>query len=153
VIEEVPLADIFELRWSVLRPGLPRETASFPGDQAPGAFHLAARDAAGTVVCCASFAPEPLDGTPAWRLRGMATAPGLRGQGIGARLLDDGLARVVDRGGKLLWCNARAAALSFYERRGFTRYSDLFEIPDVGPHYILVQILVLDLAPGSPKEP
>lgn len=38
----VPVAEIFDLRWSVLRPGLPRATAAFPEDGAPGVFHVAA---------------------------------------------------------------------------------------------------------------
>ncbi|MER0244437.1 GNAT family N-acetyltransferase [Streptomyces sp. HSW2009] len=38
----VPVSEIFELRWSVLRPGLPRATAAFPEDGAAGVFHLAA---------------------------------------------------------------------------------------------------------------
>ncbi|MBB5933105.1 GNAT family N-acetyltransferase [Streptomyces zagrosensis] len=38
----VPVAEIFHLRWSVLRPGLPREAANYPQDGLAGVFHVAA---------------------------------------------------------------------------------------------------------------
>ncbi|NUS58194.1 MAG: hypothetical protein HOV66_25590, partial [Streptomycetaceae bacterium] len=48
-IEPVPVAEIFDLRWSVLRAGLPRETAVYPEDALPDTFHLAAYDDADRV--------------------------------------------------------------------------------------------------------
>lgn len=84
----VPVAEIFELRWRVLRPGMPREAAVFPEDEEPAAFHIAAYDEAGAVQGCVTFFPEPLPenaggtdgggteptGTPA--MPGTPTTPG-----------------------------------------------------------------------------
>jgi GNAT superfamily N-acetyltransferase len=77
------------------------------------------------------WAPERPD---AWRLRGMATAEGLRGAGIGTRLLRAAVDHVRAEGGTLVWCNARVGALAFYEREGFTAAGERYEDPELGPH-------------------
>jgi ribosomal protein S18 acetylase RimI-like enzyme len=33
-----------------------------------------------------------------------------------------------------LWCNARVAAITLYERLGFVAEGERFEFPQVGPH-------------------
>jgi predicted GNAT family N-acyltransferase len=141
VIEQLTRDEILHLRHSVLRPGLPEDTARYPGDADPQAFHLAFRADDGTVISCVSFYPEPLDGEPAWRFRGMATAPGQRGQGIGGKLLEAGVAEVVRRGGRLVWCNGRTTARAFYERHGFSARGEEFDAPPAGPHYLMIRPL------------
>ena len=64
----------------------------------------------------------------------MATAPDVRGTGVGGLLLERGLEVVTPAGGALLWCNARTAALGFYRRYGFQVGAD--EFPS-GPHGVL----------------
>lgn len=93
----VPVREIFDLRWEVLRPGLPRESAVFPQDALPDAFHIAAYDAGGAgteVLGCGSFFPEPYpDAGPAvaaYRIRGMASLARVRGRGYGAAVLEAG---------------------------------------------------------------
>jgi GNAT superfamily N-acetyltransferase len=150
VIELVSREEIIDLRWSVLRSGRPRHTAELPEDGAPGTFHLAERAPDGTVIGCGSFMPEPLDGAqidgePAdavWRLRGMATAPEHQGKGVGSRVLAAGIAEVAARGGRLLWCNGRVSAAGFYQRHGFTIRGDAFDIPPIGPHYVLTREII-----------
>jgi ribosomal protein S18 acetylase RimI-like enzyme len=65
----------------------------------------------------------------------MATAAAARGQGIGAAVL----AAVVDalsaRGARLLWCEAREAAIGFYERNGFQADGAVYIAAETGlPH-------------------
>jgi predicted GNAT family N-acyltransferase len=141
VIELVHRDEVVPLRHSVLRPGLPEDTARYPADADPDAFHLAARSDDGAVISCGSFYPEALDGEPAWRLRGMATDPGRRGQGVGGELLEAGVAEVVRRRGRLVWCNGRTTARAFYERHGFTARGEEFDSPPAGPHYVMVRSL------------
>jgi predicted N-acetyltransferase YhbS len=126
----------------VLRPHLPREAALYPEDAGPDVFHLAERRD-GHIVSCVTFFPEPAEGVaePAWRLRGMATAPELRGQGLGGALLEAGVAEVLRRGGRAVWCNGRTMAVPFYRRHGFTPRGEEFEVPPIGPHYRLVREL------------
>ena len=51
-----------------------------------------------------------------WQVRGMAVEPELRGQGLGTAVLAAILDHVGDEG---VWCHARIAARSLYERHGF----------------------------------
>ncbi|MCF2528535.1 GNAT family N-acetyltransferase [Yinghuangia soli] len=139
-IERVPVEEIFELRWSVLREGLPKETAVYPEDAPADTFHIAAYDADDRVAGCVTFFPEEFEGAPgvpAYRFRGMASAPDVRGQGYGAAVLKAGLAEVAARGGKLAWCNGRTSARGFYEHLGFEAVGEEFTTPPTHvPHYV-----------------
>lgn len=125
------------LRAAVLRPGLPSAASVYPEDDDPATTHLAALDPAGTVVGCATFFPEPLDGVPGWRLRGMATHPAVRGSGVGTALLSAGLAAAAAGGVGLVWCKARTAAAGFYLRFGFVVRGEEF-VGALGlPHVVM----------------
>ena len=78
----------------------------------------------------------------------MATDAAVRGSGAGRALVVDGLARVADRGGDLVWCDARVAAAGFYERMGFTVVTGEFDKPGIGPH---VGMLIEVPAPGASR--
>ncbi|HEV7206423.1 MAG TPA: GNAT family N-acetyltransferase [Jatrophihabitans sp.] len=125
------------LRLAVLRPTWPAD-ARMPGDDRPGAVHLAALDGdevVGAGLVLAAPYPERPAVEAAWQLRGMATAPSRRSQGIGGLVLDAAVALVADRGGRLLWCGARLPAVAFYERHGFTTEGDEYVQPETGlPH-------------------
>jgi predicted N-acetyltransferase YhbS len=135
-VAEVPASVTYPLRGAVLRPGRP---VVIPGDDDPATFHLAATIAGGRVVGVVRFHPNPCpwrpEQAPAWQLRGMATDPAVRGMGAGRALVAEGLRRVAGLGGRLVWCDARAAATGFYERVGFTVVAGPYELPPIGPHY------------------
>ena len=98
------------LRHVVLRPGLPPESAVFDGDEAPSTRHYGAFDG-GVAVGCLSLMRNDRDGA-AHQLRGMATAAGARGTGVGRALLhfaDETL--VAATGIRGLWCNARVESI------------------------------------------
>lgn len=136
-------AEVVDLRWRVLRAGLPREAAVFDGDADPAALHYAAVDGGGgAVVSCATLHPSAWDGTPAYQLRGMATDDACRGLGLGRGLL--GLAEADVRRAtpvRLLWCNARTPAVPFYRRLGWAVRSETFDIPTAGPHVRMTRVL------------
>ncbi|HEX5566238.1 MAG TPA: GNAT family N-acetyltransferase [Streptomyces sp.] len=153
----VPVSEILGLRWEVLRPGLPREAAVFAEDADPATFHIAARNGADPAVMgCGTFFPDPFPGpfpqqpdtrtastaadtVPAYRFRGMASAPAARGRGYGTAVLRAGTAEAAARGARLLWCNGRTAARTFYEHHGFTACGEEFVIEGVGPHLVFVR--------------
>src|SRR4051812_15471520 len=135
------------LRQHVLRPALPPERSSYAEDDEPTTIHLAAYDDGGAVIGCVTVFPEGLDDEPgAWRLRGMATAPEVRGTGVGAALLAAAIDAAASRAAPVLWCNARAPAEDFYARYGFPAVGELFGVADLGPH----RFMRLRLPPASP---
>ena len=108
------------------------------------------------VLACITFFPDPLPagaarvaGLPAdgpaarsaYRFRGMAAAPEVRGQGFGHAVLEAGLAELRRRGVHVVWCNGRTPATPFYERQGFTRVGEEFVLEPAGPHYVFVRDL------------
>jgi predicted GNAT family N-acyltransferase len=139
-VEEVAAEVTYPLRRAVLRPD--GGDLGWLGDEDETTFHLAARNTAGRVVGVVRFHPAPCPWRPEarapWQLRGMATDPEVRGTGAGRALLEDGLTRVIARGGDLAWCDARVTAAGFYERFGFTVVTEEFEKPRIGPHVGMV---------------
>ena len=128
------------LRHLVLRPGQPPESTIYPGDDDPDTVHFAAFED-GQLLGVASLYREPRAGAnaraPAWRLRGMATAPHARGRGVGHALLAACRTHVAGEGGGELWCNARTPAAGFYAAAGFELASDEFDVPGIGPHVVM----------------
>ncbi|MBM6403197.1 GNAT family N-acetyltransferase [Phycicoccus sp. CSK15P-2] len=124
------------LRQRVLRPhqSVEQVTASMDVE---GAFAVAVLDGDDVVACVVAGpepCPEPVGGSAAWRLRGMATAPERRGAGLGAAVLVRVLDEIVRRGGDLVWCNARTPARGLYERAGFGVVGEPWDDPQIGPH-------------------
>jgi GNAT superfamily N-acetyltransferase len=142
-IRPITSADARTIRLPVLRAGLPPESAILDHDDDPGTHHLGAFDGARLFGVATFFAePCPLEPEPrAWRLRGMATLPDMRGRGAGRALVARGveLARADDAA--LMWCNARVAARGFYEKLGFAAVGDEFQLPVAGPHYVMIKKL------------
>ena len=130
-IERMPVEVIRPLRHRVLRPGLPAESAKFDGDDDPETIHLAVlvdRE----VVGCVTLLPNPLDGRPAWQLRGMAVDEACRNRGIGSAVLEAVNSALPFE--HTLWCNARVPVSAFYIRHSWVTVSKPFDIPTVGPH-------------------
>lgn len=142
-IKRVPVGAVISLRHRILRPGLPIETASFEHDDEPTTLHVAAipldpqsRKACGGAISCATFVLDEWEGQKAFKLRGMATDTAYQGLGVGCLVLILGEELLRSEFGEALpfWCNARINAAPFYERFGWERVSDEFDIPGVGPH-------------------
>jgi GNAT superfamily N-acetyltransferase len=141
VISEIRLISAEEtvaVRWPVLRPGFPRETAVFSGDTEPTTFHLGVfvdERLAGVASVYDAPCPDVADAIHPCQLRGMATLPEVRGSGCGRKLLESCVERARERGCDLLWCNARVSAADFYARAGWQIIGAEFDIPTVGPHF------------------
>ncbi len=143
-IRSLTAAETRPLRSAVLRPGQPAEALVYPGDDAPGSFHAGAL-VDGEVVGVATVYPEPMplvpeadvDPASAFRLRGMATRPDLQGTGLGRAVLRRCIEHAREAGAEVLWCNARVGALGFYRRLDFETLGDAFDIPGIGPHYVM----------------
>ncbi len=125
------------LRHAVLRPGADTEESVYPADALADTVHLAVYEG-NDVVGTATLFPEPYEGRPAWRLRGMAVAESHRGSGVGSQLLAEVVHLVRANQGDLLWCNARTVALLFYTGHGFSVVGEEFLAAHGVPHYLAV---------------
>jgi len=153
----VAAPETFALRQRVLRPHQTPDEMALPGDDDPETAHFAARPPDGTVVGTASVRRQAPPWDPgdagAWRLRGMATAPEMRGMGVGARILGAVVDHVAGRGGGLLWCNARTAAVSLYERGGMQTRGEVWEEEAIGPHVAMWRRVPDRSCPTMPAMP
>ncbi|ACA95561.1 MULTISPECIES: GNAT family N-acetyltransferase [Burkholderia] len=114
--------ETYPLRAAILMAG-DEEGSALHGDHAPTTLHFAVRDH-DTIVAVASVCKEGQSGVPnaqAWRLRGMAVHPSVRGLGFGRLLVNLSIRHVCEQRGTLLWCTARESAYQFYEMLGFNR--------------------------------
>ena len=138
MIRAISAAETISVRWPVLRPGFPRETAFFDGDDLATTLHFGAFDGEALIgvasIYLAPFPTQP-DVSPTMQLRGMATLPEVRGAGFGKELLDACVAAARTKGAVLIWCNARTSAARFYAQRGWEIVGGEFDIPTVGPHF------------------
>lgn len=127
------------LRQRLLRPHESlEELASHepPGVHAVGAF------AGGELIACGFVCPDGgVGGNEVWRVRGMATDPAHRGRGAGSAILAALVEHAREQGATRVWCNARTPAVSLYERAGFAKQSDEFQIPAIGPHFVMARRL------------
>lgn len=143
-VDVVDAAVTSELRRAVLRPNWPPGTA-MPGDDDSAAVHLAARIGTAEVVGACVLLPRPFPprpDEPAWQLRGMATAPHAQGRGVGRAVVVAAIAQSQARGARLLWCEARAAAVAFYESQGFVTASEEYPHHETGaPHRLMYREL------------
>lgn len=136
-IERVEIEEIVNLRHAVLRAGLPRSDAYFPGDRESTTVHLAAKRE-GIVIGCATVLLNEWSGQPACQLRGMAIDAAYQRNGIGAKLLAEVHRVAREKGVDLIWANARKPAAAFYVKHGWQIASEEFEIPSAGPHYKMI---------------
>tara|TARA_B100000945_G_scaffold30599_1_gene21014 strand:+ start:325 stop:759 length:435 start_codon:yes stop_codon:yes gene_type:complete len=138
-IKEVDAEQIRPLRHKELRQGKPFSTTSYQKDNEKETFHLACY-INNKIVSCATFYPEKSDvfqAKKAYRLRGMATDEKYRKKGCGKKIMQEAFKKIKNKKGDLLWCNARLIAVEFYKKLGLSPSGDLFNISDIGPHYLM----------------
>jgi ribosomal protein S18 acetylase RimI-like enzyme len=131
-LRPIPVERTRQLRRAVLRPHQTLEQLAT--HEPEDAFAVGVFD--GDQLVAVGFVGR--DGEPGkWRVRGMATAPEVRGRGAGSAVLAALVQHAASSGATRVWCNARIAARSLYERAGFTVVSEEFELPEIGPHLVM----------------
>ncbi|MFM1931930.1 MAG: hypothetical protein RL226_1233 [Bacteroidota bacterium] len=150
-IEQVPSLLTRPLRYKVLWPHKAGVDECFIDiDDREDAIHFAAYSGDVIVGVCSLFemhTPKLTD-IKQYRLRAMATDPDVRGTGAGRALVEAALERVQAMGYDVLWCDARKIALGFYERMGFDRIDEWYDIPQIGPH----QLMYYRFSPQTTRE-
>lgn len=138
-VRRISAEETHPLRQAILRPRQGVDAVRWPGDDAPDTAHFGAFED-GRLVGVGTLlreAPKGSSDPRAWRLRGMATLPEVRGKGHGAAIVKAALAHARAQGATRLWFNARIGAVPFYEKLGFVKSGAEFFVPDAGPHYFM----------------
>lgn len=136
-------AETRPLRHAVLRPHQPITACVYPGDEAPTTGHFGVYEGQTLIGVASVFeeAPPHDPRAPGWRIRGMAVRPTHQGKGVGGALLEACLQHARAAGGSCVWCNARQTAARFYSHHGFERQGEPFDLPGIGPHFVMVRRL------------
>jgi predicted GNAT family N-acyltransferase len=142
-IKQIGAEDTLPIRNKVLREGRPLSECKFEGDESDQTFHLGAFvDKKLVSVASFYYNPNPkFEFANQYQLRGMATLETYRQQGFSTELLKVAFPMIKQNFCDLVWCNARVQALDFYEKLGFNKASDVFDIPGVGPHVLMYKEL------------
>jgi len=144
VVSQVALHDIMQLRVAVLRKSTPATDCNYPEDVYPDVVHFGIIHECTAIATSSWFMKECPEqpGALAMQLKGMAVADELQGAGLGALLIDAGIALAIERGATIAWARARDSAMGFYERLGFVSTGDGFiDGPTAMPHHIVVRTL------------
>ena len=142
-IDSVRLEDVIKIRHQILRSGQPRSSCYYPEDSYKKTIHYAAFINKQIIGCASVYKESHPDFSlrQSWRIRGMAVKERLQGQNIGTQLLETCINHAVKMKGDVIWCNARDNTVKFYKRSGFKVIGDEFELPNIGPHFLLAKNL------------
>ena len=138
-IRPVEAADIEPLRAALLR----GEEEPGEGSRPVESFHVGGYREE-SLVGFASIVRHRIPGSrdpSAWEIRGIAVDYGHRGYGLGGLLLRRCLDHAAARGARVVWCRIPAGAYGFFERFGFSRHGDPFEVAGRGPHYTVTAVM------------
>lgn len=138
----ITAAETRPLRQAMLRPHQPSDASIYPDDDHSAHFGVFAGPE--LIGVASIFEESRQEAENGWRIRGMAVLPEHRGQGHGGALLDACLEHARSRGGVEAWCNARSTAAPFYARHGFEIVGEEFDLPPIGPHYLMRRSLADD---------
>lgn len=144
-IRNITSEDTLDLRQKILRPHQSREACRYPADNESTTVHWGAF-VGEQLVSILSFYSEPLRthaATNPYRIRGVATDPQHRRQGLATLLMHAAEQEAQKRSTDFIWFNARRAAYTFYEGIGYTFLSEEFEIEGIGPHKVMGKHLVI----------
>lgn len=139
-IRRINAKDTYPIRHKMLRPGKPIEDCIFPGDDDEDQnFHLGAF-VEGKLVSIASFYYKEnpaFEESNQYQLRGMSTLEDYQSQGHSSELLNTAFPIIKQNFCDILWCNARVSASGFYQKVGFEKLGEPFEIKATGSHVLM----------------
>lgn len=140
-IEEIKAEDTYGIRKAILREGM-KLSHEMKGDHDVSTLHLGLYKSK-KLVCVGSFMNTSNDEFTGlqYQLRGMATIDAYQGRGFGKLLLDKAEQILKNKHVNLIWCNARLVAINFYKKLGYQTKGNVFEVNEVGPHYVMFKEL------------
>ncbi len=138
-IKQINGLDTIPIRHTVLRKGKPVEACPIPQDNLESTFHFGLFYQEKLVgVCTFIIDKSPyFNDNKQYRLRAMGILDSYQGLHFGKQLLTHGVAFLKEKKIDRLWFNARVIAIKFYKNNEFETIGDIFNVPNVGPHYVM----------------
>ena len=134
--ESSDLELILPIRWRNVYPGRPIDPeSSHEADKSRETVHFVAFDT-DTPFGCVSLLKEPAHECEL-RIRWLAVDESQRRNGAGSELVSTCLQKAQNYN---IWCNVRLHAVKLYEHLGFVKIGHLFELPEIGPHFLMRHI-------------
>ncbi len=130
-IEQITPALTWQLRRDVLYPEKKVFEMEMPEDEDGIHFGAFSGDKLAGVI---SLFNKDTD----FQFRKLAVEPEFQGKGIGSELLQQVINHAVENGGTRIWCNARASAIGFYLKAGFSQTGQIF-MNDTGIDYEIME--------------
>jgi len=142
-IFQISATDTYAVRSPVLRSGLPMESCRFEGDALTTTMHFGIfRNALLSGVVSLFSQSTPFFANPKQiQIRGMAVMPEYRNCGFGAALVRHAETIAKIQNADLIWFKARQTAVGFYEKMGYQKIGQPFNIGDIGMHFIMYKHL------------
>ncbi|MGE4346922.1 MAG: GNAT family N-acetyltransferase [Flavobacteriaceae bacterium] len=143
VIKQIEYEQTYPIRQVVLRPGRPLETCFFKGDELQTTFHfgLFYQEKLTGIISIFKNNNPLFSQTDQYQIRGMAVLPEYQKSGFGKQLVVYSEIFLRNKSILLVWFNAREIAVDFYKKSGYQVIGKTFEIPDVGPHFVMFKKL------------
>jgi GNAT superfamily N-acetyltransferase len=140
-IEKISDLETYSVRHTVLRKGKPIETCQFEGDDLPSTHHFGYFENVNLVGIIFIFKNNNsiFAANNQYQIRGMAVLEAHQKKGIGELLVKYCESYCEKLETNLIWFNARTAAIGFYEKLGYAKVGAVFEIKDVGEHYLMAK--------------
>lgn len=140
-INKISTSETYPVRKEVLRKNIPLPY-KFQDDFDENTFHLGAFKN-NKLIAVSSYMKVKNNNFKGeqYQLRGMATLNEYQGKGAGKLMIEKAITLLNELNIDCLWCNARIAAVKFYENVGFVTFGEKFEIKFVGPHYVMFKKL------------
>jgi GNAT superfamily N-acetyltransferase len=139
IIKKIASTATFLVRHPVLRAGKPIESCIFDGDDLETTLHFGlylAQELVGIISLFKKSNPI-FNEQNQYQIRGMAVLQNQQKKDFGKALILHSEAYCKNQNVELIWFNARVEAVGFYEKMGYQKTGNLFEIPDVGVHILM----------------
>lgn len=139
-IKKITASALYPIRHEILRNGEPIEKCIYPNDNAETTSHfgLYVKDMLVGVISIFKTSNPLFNDEKQFQIRGMAVLETHQKKGYGAALVNKAVAHLkTNENNYTLWFNARIIAIGFYEKLGFEKIGDAFEIDTIGVHYIM----------------
>lgn len=129
----------YSVRQPVLRAEKPIESCQFEGDELESTAHFGLYIETKLIGVVSIFKNNNVafDVENQFQIRGMAILPEYQRKKYGEELMIQCESYCKNNNGTLIWFNARESATLFYEKLNYHKIGSIFNINDVGLHYLM----------------